>query len=73
VKQQLAESRPGLTQLKNNIEKNKEMVRKAAPVTVENKGMAELEAKGEALYKKVQFEKKRSQRSLLSRLIIKER
>lgn len=71
MKQPQAESRPGLMQLKNNVEKNKRMVRKAAPVTVENKGMAELEAIGEALYQKTQTERRRSRRSILSRLIIK--
>ncbi len=71
LKQPLAGSRPGLAQLKNNIEKNKKMVRKASPVTGENKGLEELEAIGEALYQKAQSDKKRAGRSLFSRLIKK--
>lgn len=71
MKQPRAASRPGLAQLKSSVEKNKKMVRKAAPVTVENKGMAELEAMGEALYQKAQTERRRAKRSIFSRLIIK--
>lgn len=71
LKQSLAGSRPGLAQLKNNIEKNKKMVRKASPVTGENKGLSELEAIGEALYQKSQIEGKKSSRSIFSRLIKK--
>lgn len=71
LKQSLAGNRPGLAQLKNNIEKNKRMVRKAAPVTGENKGLSELEAIGEALYQKSQIEEKKSSRSIFSRLIKK--
>lgn len=64
----LAGERPGLTKLKNDIEKNKRMVRQAAPITVENKGMIELEVRGEELYRKVQIKKKKAKRSLLSRI-----
>ena len=68
MKQMLLEDRPGLVKLKNNIEKNKKMVRHAAPITVENKGMTELESKGEELYRKVQIKKKKAGKSLLSRI-----
>lgn len=71
MKQPLAGSRPGLAQLKSNVEKNKKMVRKASPVTGENKGLAELEAIGEELYQKAQSERKKSGRSILKRLIKK--
>lgn len=71
LKQSLAGSRPGLAQLKNNIEKNKKMVRTASPVTGENKGLAELEAIGEELYQKTRLERKKSGRSIFSRLIKK--
>jgi hypothetical protein len=60
--------RPGLSQLKNNIEKSKKMLRQAAPVTVENKGMIELEVIGEALYRKTQAKNKRRRKSFLSRI-----
>jgi hypothetical protein len=60
--------RPGLAILKNDIEKNKKMVRYAAPITIENKGMTELENIGEELYRKVQMKKKKARRSLFSRI-----
>lgn len=62
------EDRPGLAILKNDIEKNKNMVRYASPITIENKGMTELENTGEALYRKVQMKKKKARRSLFSRI-----
>ncbi|MDF2533152.1 MAG: hypothetical protein K0Q65_2733 [Clostridia bacterium] len=68
MKQMLLEDRPGLVKLKNNVEKNKKMVRHAAPITVENKGMTALESKGEELYRKVQTKKKKAGKSLLSRI-----
>lgn len=60
--------RPGLSQLKHNIEKNKKMVRQAAPITVENKGMTELEEMGEKLYQKTQAKTKRIRKSFLARI-----
>lgn len=68
MKQKLVGDRPGLCKLKPNVEKNKNMVRKAAPITVENKGMTELESVGEELYRKVQIKKKKVRRTLLSRI-----
>lgn len=68
MKQILTGDRPGLVKLKHDIEKNKKMVRQAAPITVENKGMAELAIVGEELYKKVQIKKKKVRRSFLSRI-----
>lgn len=68
VKLRQAEERPGLAKLKNDIEKNKKMVRHAAPITIENKGMTELENMGDELYRKLQMKKKRSKKSLLSRI-----
>jgi hypothetical protein len=68
VKLRQAEERPGLAKLKNDIEKNKKMVRYASPITVENKGMIELENMGDELYRKLQMKKKKSRRSLLSRI-----
>jgi hypothetical protein len=64
----LVGDRPGLSKLKCHVDKNKNMVRKAAPITVENKGMTELEIVGEELYRKVQMKKKRVRRSILSRI-----
>ena len=63
-----AEDRPGLTILKSDIEKNKKMVRYAAPITIENKGMTELENTGEELYRKVLMKKKKARRSLFSKI-----
>jgi hypothetical protein len=68
VKLRQAEERPGLVKLKNDIEKNKKMVRYASPITVENKGMTELENMGDELYRKLQMKKKKSRKSLLSRI-----
>jgi hypothetical protein len=64
----LIEDRPGLLKLKRDLEKNKKMVRHAAPITVENKGMTELEIKGEELYRRVLKKKKKAGKSLLSRI-----
>lgn len=71
MKQPQTEGRPGLAKLKSDIDKSRKMVRKAAPVTVENKGMAELQEIGEELYQKAQADKRKAKRSILSRLIIK--
>ncbi|OGO77991.1 MAG: hypothetical protein A2Y23_12115 [Clostridiales bacterium GWB2_37_7] len=68
MKQMRVKDKPGLCKLKHNVEKNKNMVRKAAPVTVENKGMIELQIVGEELYRKVQLRKKSIRRTLLSRI-----
>lgn len=68
MKHRQTEDRPGLEILKNDIEKNKKMVRYAAPITIENKGMTELENTGEALYRKVLLKKKRARKSLFSRI-----
>jgi hypothetical protein len=68
VKHRQTEDRPGLEILKNDIEKNKKMVRYAAPITIENKGMTELENTGEELYRKVLLKKKRARKSLFSRI-----
>ncbi|MDF2593487.1 MAG: hypothetical protein K0S75_2953, partial [Clostridia bacterium] len=68
MKLRQAEERPGLVKLKNDIEKNKKMVRYASPITVENKGMTELENMGDELYRKLQMKKKKSRKSLLSRI-----
>ena len=68
MKHRQAEDRPGLVKLKNDIEKNKKMVRRAAPITIENKGMTELENVGEELYRKLQIKKKKAKGSLLSRI-----
>lgn len=68
MKETLVGDRPGLSQLKHNVEKNKKMVRQAAPITVENKGMSELAVLGEALYRKTQVKNKRAKRSFLSRI-----
>ena len=62
------EERPGLMQLKHDVEKNKKMVRRAAPITVENKGIAELEQMGEALYQKARSKSRRAKRTFLSRI-----
>lgn len=68
MKHRLAQDRPGLLRLKGDIEKNKKMVRQAAPVTIENKGMDQLEMMGEELYRKVKIKKKREKGSFLSRI-----
>jgi hypothetical protein len=68
VKQILTGDRPGLIKLKCDVEKNKKMVRQAAPITVENKGMTELAIVGEELSRKVQIKKKKVRRSFLSRI-----
>jgi hypothetical protein len=68
VKHRQTGDRPGLVKLKNDIEKNKKMVRHAAPITIENKGMTELENIGEELYRKVLLKKKKARKSLLSRI-----
>jgi hypothetical protein len=67
VKQILVGDRPGLCKLKRHVEKNKNMVRQASPITVENKGMTELENVGEELSRKVRI-KKKVRRTLLSRI-----
>ena len=68
MRHRLAEDRPGLVKLKHDVEKNKKMVRQAAPVTVENKGMSQLETMGEELYEKAQVRKKRAKGSFFSKL-----
>lgn len=68
MKQTLTGERPGLSQLKHDVEKNRRMVRRAAPITVENKGMTELEQLGETLYQKANRKRRRGKRSFLSRI-----
>lgn len=68
MKLRQGEERPGLVKLMSDVEKNKRMVRYAAPITIENKGMTELENLGDELYRKLQMKKKKSKKSLLSRI-----
>lgn len=68
MKQPVIGERPGLQQLQRGVEKNKKMVRRAAPITVENKGIAELEQRGETLYEKVQNKRNKTRRTFFSRI-----